>query len=228
MRIRKYCKEGVLLMKEFLECVKGVYESPREKSWEHCRRFFLENRNNPEQNDTMCLHLACYLASFGMYRNSFLLENDYKIHSNVVEKLCSIEDKYWHFDPFIISANELDESLVYLTGEIRDVLSTSYSDIKRKTSMTNNNANRSIISDTLITKVLMGTLGCVPAFDERLRKGLKNSGLKQTYTKNNMKEIIAMIKAKGLESEIYMFCDMHNVYTPMRVVDMYLWALGCE
>lgn len=215
-------------MSEFFDKVNTIYESKREKSWEHCRRFFLENRNNPKQNDTMCLHLACYLASFGMYRNSFLLENDYKIHSNVVEKLCSIEDKYWHFDPFTISIDELDKCLIYLTGEIREVLSASYIDIKSKTSITNNKANLSIISDTLITKVLMGTLGCVPAFDERLRKGLKISGLKQTYTKNNMKEIIAMIKAKGLEADIYMFCEKHNVYTPMRVVDMYLWALGCE
>ncbi|MDI2587255.1 hypothetical protein OR571_09100 [Psychrobacillus sp. NEAU-3TGS] len=40
--------------------------------------------------DHACLHLAFYLASWGMLRNSFLLQRDYKVHQkflrNVVVK----------------------------------------------------------------------------------------------------------------------------------------------
>ena len=212
-------------MSEFLEVVNRIYESPREKAWEHCRRFFLENKNNPEQNDTMCLHLACYLANFGMYRNSFLLENDYKIHSRVVEKLCSIEDKYWNYDPFKMNEHEFDETLLCLTREIKDSIRDIYIDIKSRTPMTNN-ANPNIVSDTLITKVMMGTLGCVPAFDERLKKGLKVKGLQQTYTKQNISKIIEMIKNNKFEKDLYDFCEEHKVYTPMRVIDMYFWGIA--
>lgn len=217
-------------MSEFLKTVEKMHESNREKAWVHCRKFFLDNKDNSKQgdiNETMCLHLACYLASFGMYHNSFLLENDYKIHSKIVKKICSLGDEYWYFDPFKINEEELDERLSQMTGKIKRSLSDIYVEIKRNTKMSGN-ANCDIISDTLITKVLMGTLGCVPAFDEMLKKGLKACELTQSYTKNNLKNIIVMAKEKNFVADIHEFCEKHPGYTPMRVIDMYLWALGCE
>ena len=57
-------------------------------SWEHCYKAFLENRdaNDEQAIDHLALHLAFYLASWGMYRgSSFLLQKDYKVHIPVVK-----------------------------------------------------------------------------------------------------------------------------------------------
>lgn len=57
-------------------------------SWEHCYKVFLENRdaNDEQAINHLALHLAFYLASWGMYRgSSFLLQKDYKVHIPVVK-----------------------------------------------------------------------------------------------------------------------------------------------
>lgn len=56
----------------------------RFKSWEHCYQFFHSNYKNIHNEKTFdqgCLHLAFYLASWGMLRGgSFLLQKDYRVH----------------------------------------------------------------------------------------------------------------------------------------------------
>ena len=61
----------------------------RFKSWEYCYTAF----GNLDSVDYLSLHLAFYLASWGMYRgSSFLLQKDYRIHIPVVKELLS--EKY--------------------------------------------------------------------------------------------------------------------------------------
>ncbi len=60
-------------------------EHHRYKSWEHCFSYF-----DKKEIDTniACLHLAFYLAIWGMYRgSSFLLWKDYLIHIEVVKEI---------------------------------------------------------------------------------------------------------------------------------------------
>ena len=92
----------------------------RYQSWEHCKNFFdnnkfliinfdknysiLENCEsienslnhvNKEKLDLMCLHLAFYLASWGMYRGSaFILQYDYRKHKKAI--LTLLQGKYEH------------------------------------------------------------------------------------------------------------------------------------
>ena len=94
----------------------------RYQSWEHCKNFFdnnkfpiedfykadltLEDWKNKEKEiekdecnknklDSMCLHLAFYLASWGMYRGSaFILQYDYRKHKKAV--LTLLQGKYEH------------------------------------------------------------------------------------------------------------------------------------
>ena len=56
-------------------------ENGRSLSWEHCFRVFRDARTAPSPDyDYLSLHLAFYLASWGMYRgSSFLLQKDYKV-----------------------------------------------------------------------------------------------------------------------------------------------------
>lgn len=52
----------------------------RYRSWEHCYNAFHDNRHLPDKTEFLSLHLAWYLASWGMLRNSFLMERDYLVH----------------------------------------------------------------------------------------------------------------------------------------------------
>ena len=82
--------------------IKGIKEfqqrlntdNSAELSWEHCYRVFGKARNNkPNDVDCLCLHLAFYLASWGMYRgSSFLTKRDYKVHEPVVKEI--LKDEY--------------------------------------------------------------------------------------------------------------------------------------
>ena len=72
-------------------------DNGRYKSWEYCYKVFNDAHNfgnlDEEYIDYLCLHLAFYLASWGMYRgSSFLLQKDYKVHKIVIEEL--FKEKY--------------------------------------------------------------------------------------------------------------------------------------
>ena len=71
----------------------------RLKSWEHCYTQFKAVLNKNElsvtDRDYLSLHLAFYLASWGMYRgSSFILERDYKVFYGVVEMHFNMNPKY--------------------------------------------------------------------------------------------------------------------------------------
>ena len=85
---------------EFIEKTRAFYkelkvqDQHRYLSWEHCYTQFYEAKQNPEKAnvDNLSLHLAFYLASWGMYRgSSFLLQYDYTIHYSVVEEILKKE-----------------------------------------------------------------------------------------------------------------------------------------
>ena len=94
-----------------------------------------------------------------MLRNSFLMNHDYLFNRGIAE----IVLKY--YDPLAgISVKELQkdkslESLENLELEIRDYYYKMDSTI--------------CITDTLMTKILLGTLGGVPVYDVRAKRTLK-------------------------------------------------------
>ena len=73
------------VLDEYYEFIKNN-KNARYKSWEHCYSIFAKNQNKTDDEtvDLLCLNLSFYLASWGMYRSSFLLQKDYKIHKDAV------------------------------------------------------------------------------------------------------------------------------------------------
>ena len=41
------------------------------------------------------------------------------------------------------------------------------------------------VTDTLVTKILMGTLGCTPAYDRFLKAGLEEKGFSSSFSRKN-------------------------------------------
>ena len=171
---------------EFYNALK-TDENGRYRSWEYCYSHFIKARGSKDVDyDYLSLQLAFYLASWGMYRgSSFLLQKDYKIHIPVVKELLS--EKY---DTLAgIECSDLrQESNQKLLQDINSFLEQYYDKIRREVKERD---LKNKLSFSLITKILMGTLGCVPAYDRYFIAGIKN---KKVATGNyNIKSIMQLV-----------------------------------
>ena len=100
-----------------------------------------------------CLHLGFYLASWGMYRGStVLLKRSSKYLEPVIEVIAASPQEIWVVDAndYSLKASTL---ILNLDGLLRDALPGQHA------------------SDALVTKIMLGVYGCVPAFDQNFRKG---------------------------------------------------------
>lgn len=120
--------------------------------------------------DHAALQLAFYLASWGMYRgSSFLLRHSYTVHRGVIDLIAQPRfTALWQTD---FGAKETDRELVPTICELIDGIKQTYRPFAP--------ASRSAQpTDTLITKVVLGTFGCLPACDRYFVDGFKTEGLK--------------------------------------------------
>lgn len=197
------------IVKKYLDNSKT--SNHRYRSWNHCFEAFQES------NDTklLSLHLGFYLASWGMYRGSSkLLQNDYLVHEGAVRII---------LDNMNIQCSEKKE-VCY--GNIEKILFT----IK----VLNEHYDNSGVSPTgtLISKVLLGTLGCLPAYDRFFIIGAINKKvLASSINKNSLISLFNFIKLheneiQNIQSKLL---KTTNYYYPiMKIVDMYFWQLGFD
>ena len=211
---------------EFYNALK-TDENGRYRSWEHCYSHFIKARGSKDVDyDYLSLQLAFYLASWGMYRgSSFLLQKDYKIHIPVVKELSS--EKY---DTLAgIECSDLrNESNQKLLQDINSFLEQYYDKIRREVKEQD---LKNKLSFTLITKILMGTLGCVPAYDRYFIAGIKN---KKVATGNyNIKSIMQLVDfyEKNADQLEYAREKMEIeglLYPQMKMIDMGFWQIGFD
>lgn len=199
----------------------------RSRSWEHCYRVFRDARTDPSPDcDYLSLHLAFYLASWGMYRgSSFLLQKDYKVLVPIVEEILKPE-----YDClFGVACTDLRESEVQGSlKELGDYIAEHFGLIRDEV------AGREVptpVSPVLITKILMGTLGCVPAYDRFFQDGVAT--YKVTTQEYSPKSVLKLVD----------FYEKHNdrleearrgmrtddlIYPQMKLLDMGFWQIGFE
>ena len=211
---------------EFYNALK-TDENGRYRSWEYCYSHFIKARGSKDVDyDYLSLQLAFYLASWGMYRgSSFLLQKDYKIHIPVVKELSS--EKY---DTLAgIECSDLrNESNQKLLQDINSFLEQYYDKIRREVKEQD---LKNKLSFTLITKILMGTLGCVPAYDRYFIAGIKN---KKVATGNyNIKSIMQLVDfyEKNADQLEYAREKMEIeglLYPQMKMIDMGFWQIGFD
>lgn len=210
--------------------VLGFYQSivddpyHRYRSWEHCYRFFSQQ---PADTDLACLHLGFYLASWGMYRGSaFLLQKDYRVHRPVVEELCKAEYQGLR----AVSLTELQSARG--AQHIATVMGLVHRIKQCYIELIGHGPRAINVTDTLATKILLGTLGCTPAYDRYFIEGLKHRGLSFSYL--NARNFRAMVnyclshqsEILEVQQSIFAHCGLH--YPDMKVIDMYFWMLGAS
>ena len=202
-------------------------ENGRSRSWEHCYRVFRDTRTDPSPDcDYLSLHLAFYLASWGMYRgSSFLLQKDYNVHTPIVEEILKPE-----YDClFGLACADLRDS------EVQEMLETVYNYIADHFEPIRDQvAGREVkspVSAVLITKILMGTLGCVPAYDTFFGIGVKYLGLEEkSYNEDSLLELADCYEAHNdrLEAARRGMQSDNLVYPQMKLLDMGFWQIGFE
>ena len=202
-------------------------ENGRSRSWEHCYRVFRDARTDPSPDyDYLSLHLAFYLASWGMYRgSSFLLQKDYKVLSPVVEKVLKPE----HDCLFGLACTDLREPEVQeRLKNVSDNIANHFGPIRDEV------AGREVespVSPVLITKILMGTLGCVPAYDRFFVDGIKKYKVTtQEYSPESVLRLAKFYEAHNdrLEEARRGMRTDDLIYPQMKLLDMGFWQIGFE
>ncbi len=209
------------------------FKNHRYLSWEHCYIKFIEARTfrdlHPIDKENLSLHLAFYLASWGMYRgSSFLLQRDYKIHTPVVEEILSSD-----YDVLAginwINQSDVNDAYNCLRNLV-NIIKKKYAKVRED--ITDKDAD---ISDVLITKVLMGTLGCVPAYDRYFTSAIKflkiKPGTFNTKTMASMNKLIEFyknhyFKLEEIRKGLQISRRTNILYPQMKIIDMGFWQIG--
>jgi hypothetical protein len=153
-----------------------------------------------------------------MYRgSSFLLRRTFTAHEEVVERLASPDfAPLWHDETGTSVSNP---ALVKLILSAVAAVKEAYVPFGKAT-------------DTLATKVLLGTVACLPACDRFFKDGFKARGY--SYSKVNRQFVERMLAfcsdcRDTLRTEQTRIQDGSGLHYPlMKLADMYFWEIGYE
>lgn len=202
------------------ECYDSMKDDPHHRylSWEYCHEAFRLNRR-PQIDatiDYLCLHLAWYLASWGMLRNSFLMQKDYKIHADVVRLIYQPEwDDLWDLSPEKFSQEYYADRIMKLSESITEAYVAS---------------GAGIPTDTLLTKILLGTVGCVPAYDRYFKKALADTGAApQVFSAKSIRTFGNLYLDYEDEFEkLRKHCGSRIEYPAAKILDMCFFEYGFQ
>jgi len=181
----------------------------RYNSWNHCYKAFNDLSKSDEE---LALHLGFYLASWGMYRGSSqLLQKDYTVHLKMVEVIRLFQDLRCIME-YEASVKDLDRIIALI--QATKVVYKSFN-----VSPTN----------TLVTKIILGTLGCLPAYDRFFIAGIKQC--KEPFTtlsKTSLTKLLGYVEQHKQELQTIKQEKKLQGYPLMKLVDMYFWQIGYE
>ena len=198
----------------------------RSYSWDHCYKSFHNARSQHSPDyDYLSLQLAFYLASWGMYRgSSFLLQKDHTVHTPVVKEI--LKPQYDTLSGLLCSDLK-DEHTQQMLTELSDFIRTYYSNIRKSV----HPEAKSGISDTLLTKILLGTLACVPAYDTYFSAGVKDKHVTTgTYSIKSLLRLVEFYEdnAEALEN-LRQKLSVEGLPSPqMKLLDLGFWIIGYE
>lgn len=203
----------------------GIAPDGREASFGYCFNYFQAFREsgmiselaNPSNLQVSCLQLGFYLASWGMLRGSAeLLQRSARHLIPVIKVIAGTNKSVWEIDANCYTEANI-QLLLGLATEIRTVLDAAR-------------------SDTLLTKIMLGVFGSVPAFDDNFRAACPAEGMCATFGPRALRKIGEFYQANkdAIETKRQGFAtfdfDSGNptprTYTRAKVIDMAFYIAG--
>ena len=201
----------------------------RESSFDYCFnhfRSFHEQGNlpallKPPHLQEACLHLAAYLASWGMYRGkSMLLQRSARQYVPLVEVIVNADSRVWTLDVDNYTRENFD-LLVNLERQVCDALEGK---------------NERTPTITLTTKVMLGVFGNIPAIDTFVYNGLRDvQGVRADKLNERTRQArVNFYDAHKTVFDAYAVRTVdfdteqptHRVYPKAKLVDMALFMHG--
>lgn len=191
----------------------------RYASFDYCFNYFREHRElgrvaslaDPANLQASCLQLGFYLASWGMLRGSSeLLQRSVRSFVPVVEAIGAAPNEMWSIDAGGYSEDAVTAILNFarvLRGTLHDGA-----------------------SDILVTKIMLGTMGCVPAFDTNFKKGFGVS----TFGRKSLRKVGEFYRANANVIEAHREATLdfdgglptQRRFTQAKVIDMIFFIEG--
>lgn len=199
----------------------------RYASFDYCFNYFqdkykdgeIEKVSDSKNIQLSCLQLGFYLASWGMYRGStFLLQKSVKVFEPLIKYIASKECDVWGIDIDGYTNDNINR-LIRCGERIEKELNVH--ETKR-------------VTDTLVTKIMLGVFGNVPAFDNYFRSGsglgrFNEHSLKQIKNFYNDKSEIISGKAKEIDTLKYNSDSrLERKYTQAKIIDMIFFTKGLQ
>ena len=205
---------NILTIKKFIENIDNN-NFHRSTSWDNCYQAFSVD----QPTEYHSLQLGFYLASWGMYRGSSgLLQKNHLIHEDAVGIIFSDEFKTLK----CTASQEVEQATIPHILDLKKALDSYYRKADNSISPT----------DTLLSKIMLGTMGCVPAYDRYFVIGLNEAGMKYSrFQDKSLKELFDFIdfnRETVLESQQMVQDRLNRHYPVMKIIDMYFWQLGYD
>lgn len=198
-------------------------EFHRYRSWDNCFHAFSISK----QTDIQVLELAFYLASWGMYRGSSgLLQKNHLIHNKAVDIVFLKPNQKLKCNQTNEVSRENIEDILNLKDELAKYYSSIYftkgADKPKPISPT----------DTLLSKIILGTLGCVPAYDRYFIDGLKGMKMEHTgFNEASLNELFNFVdinQKEFMQAQKLIHGKTQRHYPLMKILDMYFWQIGYD
>jgi len=200
----------------------GRKPNERYTSFDYCYNYFQAFRESgevsalatPTNVQVSCLQLGFYLASWGMLRGSAeLLQKSARHLIPVVEVVARTDLSLWELDAHCYTESNI-ERLCELASTIREA--------------------HGGMSDILLTKIVLGVFGSVPAFDTNFRRGCRVAGIVATFGVRALRQIGAFYQDNASVIDGYRVPTLDFVsggctqrsYTRAKVIDMAFFIEG--
>ena len=221
-------------------------EHHRFRSYDPCKEYFdahygkeMTKEETKEVYNECALRLFYYLTSWGMLRNKdWFIWKSHKVFVPVVEVLFKTSHKkLWNINPLTsdYSAKSYATAVTTLYNEVYKALSKTLDDDDKKYPPKGDKENVDHkITQLLICKIIMGTYGCVIAYDQYDVKGMRAIGVTVSSKMDKLLENTYNIVLDNRNSFEKIMEDMKKYvdtdtkkpvnYTVFKVLDMILWS----
>jgi hypothetical protein len=201
----------------------GTNPDGRYASFDYCFNYFQSFREQghigeivaPANMQQSCLQLGFYLASWGMLRGStLLLWRSVRFLGGVVRAIAEGDKRLWDVDV----DSYTDENIKLLLGARRAIWRAL--------------GGHDSVTDTLVTKIMLGVYGNIPAYDTYFRRGLGTTGVSEKSLKKVAefyrlhKEVIDEFAGTVCTFDFHTGEKTRRHYTKAKIVDMALFMEG--